>query len=176
MDFSQFFSDVLATVIGAGLALWGPIWLDRKTHSRDEMAKDREKQKRAGQVLSLISQELQFNSDALRAIDDNVQSTYRQTRVETWQALSDGGELKPIDDPELLGLISTAYANISHFAILYNKFFDMKFFPKKNAYDALKDILRNHAMKAKEDSSIAVNIALGEISKKLPKHANKSAD
>src|SRR5208283_945824 len=125
MDFSQFFSDVLATVIGAGLALWGAIWLDRRTHLRDETTRNQEKHDRAIKVLSLILEELQFNLAALKVIDENIASTYQQLKIESWQAFSDGGELKPIDDPVLLNAISNAYANIKHFTVLYYKYFDM---------------------------------------------------
>jgi hypothetical protein len=168
MDFSQFLSELLATVIGAGLALWGAIWLDRKAHRREERRRKQERRERANQVLSLILEELEFNRSALNHITDNVPSTYRQVKVESWQAFSDGGELKPIDDPTLLSVISTAYANIKHFIVLYNKFFDMKFFPEKNAYSSLQDVLLAHTMKAKHDSLSSVNDAIKRITEKLP--------
>jgi hypothetical protein len=171
MDFSQFFSDCLATVIGAGLALWGAIWLDRKTTRRSELTRLREKRERANRVLSLISNELEFNLSALMYIDDNVPSTYRQVRTESWQALSDGGELKPIDDPDLLAIISTAYADIRHFGALYDKFFDMTFFPEKNAYTTLKDVFRNHTMGAKEKAKDSVVVAVKAVKEKLPNNA-----
>ena len=175
MDFSQFVSDLLATIIGAGLALYGAIWLDRKSRYRVEAAREKEKQEKREQVLSLIRDELSANLSALTNIDDNVPSTYRHIRVETWQAFSDGGSLEPIDDPKLLGHISNACANSRHFILLYYRFFDMAFFPAKNAYDSLKDVFLNHTMKAKEDAKSSIEATIQEIMLKLPSKDNKAA-
>ena len=167
MDFSQFFSDVLSTVIGVGLALWGAIWLDRRTRARNEVASKLNKQARAKKILSLILKELQFNLEALKMINENIASTYQYVKAETWQALSDGGELQSIDDPDLISSISDAYANTRHFALLYYKYFDMSFFPSNNAYTSLKRPFENHTMKAKQDSIDTVSQAIKRIDNKL---------
>jgi hypothetical protein len=174
MDFSQFVSDLLATIIGAGLALYGALWLDRKTNARNEEAGVIDTIRRANRVLTLISGELKSNLLALEQIDDNVTSTYRQVKVESWQALSDGGELRPIDDPQLLAVVSNAYADIRHFVLLYQKFFDMKFYRGDNIDPALVDVLRSYTMGAKEQARLSVYKAIQDIGKKLPNGATKA--
>jgi hypothetical protein len=175
MDFSQFVSDLLATLIGAGLALWGAIWLDRKANARNETAAAIVKIQRANRVLSLISGELKSNLSALEKIDDNVTSTYRQVKVESWQALSDGGELKPIDDPQILAVVSDAYADIKYFVFLYQKFFDVKFYRGDNINPGLVDVLRSYTMGAKEQAKMSVQKAIQDIVNKAPKEAAKAA-
>jgi len=170
MDFSQFLSNVLSTIVGVGLAIWGAIWLDRKTHKQTELIGEKEKKLRAFKVLSLINKELNYNLSALKTIDDNVPSTYKQLNTESWRAFSDGGEIKYIDNPDLLNSISIAYASIKQFMVLYNKFFDSQYFPSENTYSSLGDSLRNHTMKLKSDSIDFINQAIDQIEKIILKN------
>lgn len=175
MDFSQFISDLLSTIIGVGLALWGAIWLDRKTHTREREAQTKNKVERARRVIRLLRDELQNNSEALSKIDDNIISTFAQTKTESWQAFSDGGELESIDDPELLAAMSSAYALIRQFTFLYSYFFQMKFFPSGGGNAETSRILINHAMTAKQDALDAVKKALDETAKKLGDEIKKAS-
>ena len=166
MDFSQFVSELVATVIGVGLAIWGALWLERKSKSREDSVAQIKKTNRAKRVLGLIKKELDENLAILQSVDDNIPTTFNLTAIECWRALSDGGELQSIDDPELLSSISTAYSSIVKFDFLYKKYFEMRFFPGSNVYVALQRVLENHTLKAKHDSALAVAAAIKEIAKK----------
>ena len=175
MDFSQFVSDLLSTIIGVGLALWGAIWLDRRTHTREREAQSKKKVERARRVLRLLRDELLYDSNALSRIDDNIMTTFAQLKIESWQAFSDGGELRAIDDPELLASISSAYALIGQFTFLYSHFFQMKFFPPGGGNSETSRILVNYTLRAKQDALEAVKNVLNEIQTKLPDEAKKLA-
>ncbi len=168
MDFSQFVSDLLATVVGAGLAIWSAIWLERRSLRGEETRQSKDRRNKSQKVLTLISYELNENLTALKIIDDNISSTFRSLRTESWKAFSDGGELQSIDNPDLLATISTAYATIRQFSALYDKYFDMTFFPDKNAYVLLAPVLLSHTIKLKIDAIDAVTKACAKINATLP--------
>ena len=168
MDFSQFWSDFLATVLGVALALIGAIALEKYTRSKKEISRLLEKRSRARLVLSLIKKELDYNLAALAKIDDNIYSTYNFLRTESWKAFSDGGEIKWIDDPELLDTISTAYSNLFQFISLYEKLFQSKFFINSGTYNDIGRVLTNYTLKARNDSIELIKAAIAKIEKKLP--------
>jgi len=168
MDFSQFVSDLLATLIGAGVAIWSAIWIDHRSRRLSDESHFSQKKKRAQSVLTLLLRELTLDSEALKTIDDNIPSTYRPLSTESWRAFAQGGELESIDDPKLLHSIAQAYSYIDQFLFLYERFFDMSFFPSKNAYADLKPVLHNHTFKAKYDCVQAVAQAIGDISRAIP--------
>ncbi|MBI5476255.1 MAG: hypothetical protein HY964_05905 [Ignavibacteriales bacterium] len=166
MDFSQFWSDFLSTVLGVALALVGAIKLEKYAQSRQEKLRFAEKEKRSKLILNLIKNELDYNLTALVKIDDNIFSTYNYLRIESWKSFSDGGEIKWIDDPELLNIISTAYSNLIQFILLYEKFFNMKFFPTSNIDNEQGRILANYTFKSKQDALDAIKIAKTKIEKR----------
>lgn len=109
-----FIGALLATLIGviAGLPL--ALWIARHQQKAEESARVKEAISRKGFVLNVLRHELDEDLKALLGRDQALHEPgpYNfgpELRTSTWEALSAGGELAWIDDPELLDSFARTY-------------------------------------------------------------------
>lgn len=120
----------LATMLGVIVGVPVALSIERRRASRRQEQLASEFRRRSRNVLLLTKDELQHN---LRALTNRktVPSSFLTQRLkdDLWQALSDSGEIKWIDDPALLSGIATAY----HFVAIVRDI-------EEKAYAALRGI------------------------------------
>lgn len=122
--FPDFVSNFIATLIGLIFGIPLGLEVDRRIEREKEKGKERE-------VLFLLVQEMQGNLINLeewkrpsseRDFMEQVTNLIGGVRDEFWRALSDGGEIGCIKDPNQLHSIADAYYSISairHYSNLY---------------------------------------------------------
>ena len=120
----------LATMLGVIVGVPVALSIERWSASRRQKQLASESRRRSMNVLLLIKDELQHNLQALTN-RKTVSSSFVTQRLkdDLWQALSDSGEIKWIDDPALLSGIATAY----HFVAIVRDI-------EEKAYAALRGI------------------------------------
>ena len=113
MDFwLDLLSNTLATFIGAGLGVWGALWLSGREKRNEVLKEKAEELERRGKVLSIIEVELTKNYyELIRPFPGDYEKSilYTYLKDESWRALSEGGEIECITDPQMLDKISHAY-------------------------------------------------------------------
>jgi hypothetical protein len=123
-DWSQLLPTLIATFLGAGLALITAIWVarvsDRRTKIKEEQADKNRLRKLLGQVSSDIDRNRREMSEALSDLESNL-VTDRAPVFDIWRS----------DGPEILGTsreagaeIAEAYALLGRFARLLHQYLD----------------------------------------------------
>lgn len=153
---SNFWPNLVATLVSVGLGIPGGLWVDRKVRARDESDKAKEAKERARKILSILLAEIKHNKQQMNWFHQNVANYFHPVRVESWRAFSDGGELQWINDPELVHSLSVVYAEINHFAFILDKYFDASFSPHTGAATSLEPLFQ-HALKIKDTASAEIN-------------------
>lgn len=105
-------SNLVATLIGIIFGLPAALWLDRVFRKRAENAKALETKKRARKILTILEAELYDDTEMMNQFHEDVANSYYPVRTESWEALSDGGDLRWIEDQEAIYHLSIAYARI----------------------------------------------------------------
>lgn len=97
---------MLGIIVGVPVALQIEHW----RASREEQKRVAEARDRAKDVLFLIADELRYNANRLAdRLKDKTSLPLRPFKNDLWEALSDSGEIKWIDNPLLLSKITSAY-------------------------------------------------------------------
>ncbi len=167
--YSNFLSNLLATVIGIGFGLPIALWLDRIFRSRNEKEKARESFERVKKILILLQSELKENQDSIDKFHEDVSNYYHPVRVESWNAFSDGGELQWLNDPELLAVLSSTYATINHYHSIYDKYVQASLFPISIGSPELKKRIFNIVVKQQDVAKKQITLCLELISIKIIK-------
>jgi hypothetical protein len=119
-DFWQsFISNALATLIGAGLGVYGALWLNNHLEKSN---RNERKKKILGVLLAEINENIvaleiwevrEINFNKLSSIREPVISLYTSLSTVSWDAFSNGGELEWIDDPLTLNIFAANYNHIN---------------------------------------------------------------
>jgi hypothetical protein len=122
----SFVSNLLATIIGAGLGVFGALLLNRYVENRN-------KKERKKKILGVLLDETKENINILdiwekTGKDFNKPKTTREPVIylytflytESWDAFSNGGELEWIDDPLTLNILAANYNHINAVKYLAN--------------------------------------------------------
>lgn len=129
MDFwSQFWPQFVATIFGVGLGVYSAIWVNRKQEAKQEAKEYMEWERKSNKIIFSLQKELNDNFNAFEGWDesDYERSTLKaRLKTETWKAFSEGGELKWIEDPDLLYFLSEAYASINAVKEVSEKYFQL---------------------------------------------------
>ncbi|MDP1678283.1 MAG: hypothetical protein Q8L88_15605 [Bacteroidota bacterium] len=125
---------LLSTLVGLVIGIPIALRLNHIQEKNDLTKKENEDIERKRRIIKIIQNELLFNNDRLVERQPNEQNAERIVTTETlkdelWNSLSDGGELRYINDPELLDLISKAYYYIRIIKYLEDKYFESIHFP-----------------------------------------------
>jgi len=88
-------------------------------------------------------------------------------RTESWDSFSDGGELQWINDPELLHHLSDAYAEINHFAFIFEKYVDADLFLKSVGTPELKERIFQSVLRLRNTTLNQIKSTRSFIKKKL---------
>lgn len=116
-------SNLCATFVGAVLGIFTGLWLNNKNQRKEEDSRAnnlvKEAKEREGKILQLITDELKWNTDILKKVqnsksailffEDREYENLYQLKTELWNVFSDGGELQWIDDVNLLHSIAQTY-------------------------------------------------------------------
>ena len=89
-DWSQLFSGLVATFVGAFLALWTSVWLERKGRRRARKGEKAAHNERLRSTLDLIGHELEWNGNEVVAIMADLESrlrTERAPKTHAWTAV-----------------------------------------------------------------------------------------
>jgi hypothetical protein len=121
------FPTIVGVVVGIPIAWWG---IRVAEGVGAERAADDARRRRAD-VLRLIGGELDRNLAEMRGgrAAQPRDVTVPLLAVETWRAMSDGGELRTIDDPQLIGHIANAYHRIDATSLLERLLLNWKMTP-----------------------------------------------
>ncbi len=131
--------NLFATLIGVIVGIPIALYINRAQLETEEAASHAkqatEHKKRKETILSLLRAELQQNLQDLHERRKEIQAGGKREvfvdplRAEVWLALSDGGEIKWIDDLELLAHLAAAYHQIKNTIFLERKFLETLHFP-----------------------------------------------
>ena len=119
---------IFATFLGAGLALVGALWINRKQERKQQQKEKQEEKRRKDKILVSLKDELEDNLKGLKGWDE---SDYEKgtlsarLKTESWKAFSEGGELQWVKDPNLLFFLSEAYAAIKAIRDISEKYFQL---------------------------------------------------
>ena len=120
---------IFATFLGAGLALVGALWINRKQENKQQQKEKQEEKRRKDKILVSLKDELEDNLKGLKGWDE---SDYEKgtlsarLKTESWKAFSEGGELQWVEDPNILFFLSEAYAAIKAVQNISEKYFQLK--------------------------------------------------
>jgi hypothetical protein len=111
---SNFTSDLVATIIGAGLGVFGALWLDRLAHRREEARAAKAQGEDQQRMLELLRQELLADRELLRRIGDATRRPLVLPPLSTalWDTLSASDYLRTVRNLPLLGSLSSCYEAI----------------------------------------------------------------
>lgn len=148
-----FVGNLLATIIGVAIGIPVAFWVNRRLEANTE----KEKKKK---ILDILSSELNQTVVDIISLEyslgenENIVPLAFTMSDEVWRALSDGGELQWIKDPELLLQLASVYAKIKYLKILSQQFMDAAIY--KNDVDkglrvAIAEILRQNIKELKEE-------------------------
>lgn len=164
----NFLSNFIATILGIIIGIPIALYLERQKEKKQQIILDKERRERSNNVLKLILNELDYNLDTLQKITDDILNTYSYVRIESWKSFSDGGEIKWVDDPDVINTISISYSHIIHFILLYEKFVNRSLYPNHNTYNQMQShVMSNYTMKAKQDAIDSIRLAKKAISDKI---------
>lgn len=165
-----FLSELIATFIGAGIGVWGALWLSRYQEKQTEM-------ERKVKILLLIRKELEHNKDTISnkasmlSVFMDVLDLATLLKDESWTAFSEGGELEWIKDPDLLGIISEAYHAIKslryicdrhiQFSLMGPHYAEQMFAGQNVPYQSVQRTL-NNAFKSTQETLERVFLAIDE--------------
>jgi len=124
----SFLGNWLATISGAILGVPIALWLS-------SLQQKREGSTRKATILQLIRDELEVNRQVLTSsIQNRRESPYWVSNIglksDLWNALHYGGELRWIDDLDLLNLLSATYHYVTRIIHLELEYFDPSFMGK----------------------------------------------
>ena len=174
--FSDFISNLLATIIGVILGLPLAFWLDRVVRSRNVKERENEKNERVNKILSLLELELEENENAINRFHEDISNNFFPVRVESWNAFSDGGELQWLNDPDLLATLSTTYATVNQYHFMYEKYVHASLFPNSVGSPEQKKKVYFSVANQREITKKQIVSCLETIKKKqLPKHVTGAA-
>ena len=132
---SDFTSNLLATLVGVGIGIPIALYLNRKqTHIQQdiETRKQRKEQSiRAKKIVDLLENELQVNLFQLGANKSPAETGMSRVvfvsgfKDELWKTFSEGGEIEWINDVEILDSLATAYHFIARLKFLENLYFEL---------------------------------------------------
>lgn len=163
-----FGSNFLATVAGIALGVPIAVWLTLR--EADELGKAARAQEevrsaaRRGEVLVAIRRELAENKTILgeRSQDGKRNLAVPFLQDEVWAAMSDGGELRWVNDPDLLRQVARAYVFVRTNIFLERRAFEIIHYPgmRIQGHDPEKRILDylnnlDHVVTAAMDEAIA---------------------
>lgn len=104
-------SNSLATLIGAILAILTAFAVNEYQIRQEERREEKDRRRRETTILKLLKEELDHNRGQLesRRMDPQLIPPADTLKTEIYQAFSDGGEMKSIADPALVGKIADSY-------------------------------------------------------------------
>ncbi|MBI4674836.1 MAG: hypothetical protein HY741_24605 [Chloroflexi bacterium] len=160
---NEFWDNLVATVIGLIIGISIPVFLERTARKSDESIQRLK-------TLRLVQNEIIHNHaavDFILAADGVTSQEMLQHRFtsEVWDALSDGGELRWINDNHLLRCISNAYSRTKPLAHLQDRYIDSRIVNDVPRFDAYLRALRESIRDSNPfiDAALdAVNEAVGE--------------
>jgi hypothetical protein len=164
---SSALANLFATVIGITIGLPLALWIDRIARARNEREKSKEAEQRAGKILTLLNSELKYNYEALDKFHQDVSNNFFPVRTESWDSFSHGRELQWINDPELLHHLSDAYAEINHFAFIFDKYVDADLLLKSVGAPELKERILQRVLRARITTLNQIKSTQSFIKKKL---------
>jgi len=174
MDFSQFLSDLLATLIGLAFGIPVAVGIYRWQEGRGRAESAKAEAERRDKLLRLTREEL---ADCLKLMKDRYQMSHshptgqyigHRLKTELWRALSDGGELRWIKDLDLMASLATAYHRLGETVFLEGMY--VQLYPehekaiRENQLHVMWDLLgRSYekAIDAAEKAIKAIDDALG---------------
>jgi hypothetical protein len=126
MDFwSQFWPQLIATLIGVGFGIPAGVWLNHLIERRTQKRK-------VQKIKDLVVAELSTNTQYLIEWKDNKNkgdiesgTLANHLHVETWRAFSEGGELEWIEDFRLRDSLSSAYHHTRIVQDYSRKYYDL---------------------------------------------------
>jgi len=165
----SFVSNLLATSIGVGLGIPVALLINRWVEAKIE-------KERKGKIIRVISDEVLHNWGTIRSwLNDpkrvNVWILFSQLKDESWQALSDGGDLEPIQDPYLIKDLAEAYSYVHSLMLMSEKYFDLLYFSGENAPGyVISNMWQRIVDKAKEADNYLIDLTkdFGAISNEEP--------
>lgn len=160
---NEFWDNVVATIIGLIIGISIPVFLDRSSRRADERMQ-------RYKTLHLVRNEIVHNHaavDFILAADGIPAQEMLEHRFtsEMWDALSDGGELRWINDNDLLRSIADAYTHTKPLAHLQDRYIDSRIVNDVVRFDAYLRTLRNSVRNINPWIDVAldaVNQAVGE--------------
>ena len=125
---------LLSTLVGLLIGIPIALRLNHIQEQNDLVKTANEDKERKKNIVTIVRNELLFNKGLLTDRQPNEKNSDRivtteNLKDESWNSLSDGGELKYINDPELLDIISKAYYYIRIIKYLEDKYFEVVHFP-----------------------------------------------
>ena len=159
----EFWDNVAATIIGLIIGISIPVFLDRSSRSADEHIQRHK-------TVLLVQNEIAHNHAAvdfiLAADGIMAQEMLRHRfRSEVWDALSDGGELRWINDNALLQAISEAYSCTKPLAHLQDRYIDSLIANDVIRFEAYLHTLRDSI----RDINPQIDCALDAVNLAVPK-------
>jgi hypothetical protein len=164
---SDFFSNLLATIVGIIFGLPFALWLDRKARSRSERERKKEAHERILKILTVLKTELQKTDRAMETVNIDLVNNYFPVTVESWNAFSDGGELNWLNDPGLLGELSSTYASIKEYDFLFRQYSRATFFPSSVGSPELKNRIFDSLLRQREQARKLIKSTLEVIERRL---------
>ena len=127
----NWFATMIGVIVGIPIALAIDRWQRQIEEKKEREAQEQEALVRKAKILTLVKGELEYNRDVLQGRPQRIRTLDPGSRLrdETWNALSDGGELQWIGDAELLEAFSTAYHHIRTTALLEQTVFEACYLP-----------------------------------------------
>jgi hypothetical protein len=118
MEFiKSFISNALATIVGAICGLFIVLWVNDLERSRSKDENEAQMQASREKVVRVLIDDLQHNRDELQKHTSPKESdafVLRTTlKIESWKALSNGGELQAIRDPEVIHRLADMFDKTS---------------------------------------------------------------
>ncbi|MBX2991552.1 MAG: hypothetical protein KF749_10355 [Bacteroidetes bacterium] len=164
---ADFLSNLLSTIFGVALGFPIALWLDRMARLRSESERKRETNARVKKILSLLDAELNENQNAINEFHKDVLDNFFPVRLESWNAFSDGGELQWLNDPDLLGSLSTTYATIRQYHFIFEKYVHACCNPSSVGSPERKEKVLNVVIKQGDIAKKQIVLCLRIIKEKL---------
>jgi hypothetical protein len=160
-------ANLLATIVGIAIGLPVALWVDRLGRKKDEETTKMEAKRRAHKLLTLLEVELNNNCEMMNKFHKDVSNNFYPVSDETWKALSEGGEIECLEDPEIVYEISKAYARIGQFEYLFKKYVDAYFYPGSSTRLIIMEPVLELTLRARDtavsQATIARNFIVGKI-------------
>ncbi|MGD0337965.1 MAG: hypothetical protein ABSB78_04190 [Bacteroidota bacterium] len=167
--YSNFLANLFATIVGIGIGLPIALWIDRIVRSRNEKEKKKESAERVRKILTVLQAELKENYDSIGQFSDSLDNKLYLVRVESWKAFSDGGELQWLNDPDLLGVLSSTYTTINNYQFILDKYIQVRIFPQAVMDPALRQNMYHKVIDHQDAAQKKITTCLQSINKKLEK-------